>query len=57
MNDTASFVTFVPSVPVMLLPSALIGEAAPMEVLGDITATFAAMVMNVPALAARAPAG
>ena len=33
------------------------GEAAPMDVLGAITAMFAAIVMNVPALAARPPAG
>ena len=50
-------VTFRPSVPPISLPSELIGEAAPMDVLGAITATLAAIVMNVPALAARDPDG
>ena len=41
----------------MSSPEPEIGDAAPMFVPGAITATCAARVMNVPALAARAPDG
>ena len=53
----ASFLTFSPSVPPMSVPSPLIGDAAPMLVPGAMRAMFAASVMNVPALAAKPPAG
>ena len=41
----------------MSLPSAFTAEAAPMLVAGAMTATCAAIVMKVPALAARPPEG
>ena len=43
--------------PRISVPSPLIGEAAPMVVPGAIRAMFPARVMNVPALAAKPPAG
>jgi hypothetical protein len=53
----ASLRTFSPSVPGMSSPVESIGDAAPMRVPGAISAMFAAIVMNVPALAAKPPAG
>ena len=53
----ASLVTFWPSVPVMSPPLLSTGDAAPMLVPGAITAMLLASVMNVPALAAKPPAG
>ena len=41
----------------MSSPPAMTGEAAPMFVPGAISAMLEASVMNVPALAARPPAG
>jgi hypothetical protein len=54
---SVSCITFSPSAPSMSSPSPVIGVAAPMLVPGAISATWPAMVMNVPALAARAPGG
>ena len=53
----ASFFTFSPSVPGMSSPCPPTGDAAPISVPGAMSATFAARVMKVPALAARPPAG
>ena len=52
-----SLKTLSRSVSGMSVPSERIGEAAPMFVPGAMTATWLASVMNVPALAARPPAG
>src|SRR5664280_1794882 len=57
MLAIASFLTFTPSVPGMSPPLLSMGRAAPMFVPGDMNDRFAARVMNVPALAARPPAG
>src|ERR1035437_1295920 len=57
MLAIASFLTFTPSVPGMSPPLLSTGLAAPMFVPGDMNERFAARVMNVPALAARPPAG
>ncbi len=57
MFAIASFLTFSPSVPPMSSPVPEMGLAAPMLVPGAIQARCAARVMNVPALAARPPAG
>ena len=54
---TASLRTLSPSVPSMSPPVPDTGDAAPMFVPGAMYARFAASVMNVPALAARPPAG
>ncbi len=53
----ASFMTLSPSVPGMSVPSPLMGDAAPMLVPGAMRAMFPESVMNVPALAAKPPAG
>ena len=53
----ASLRTFWPSVPGMSSPDPETGDAAPMLVPDAMTATWPASVMNVPALAARAPDG
>ena len=53
----ASFLTFSPSVPGMSSPWPPTGDAAPISVPGAMSATLAARVMKVPALAARPPAG
>ena len=57
MLAIASLRTFLPSVPPMSSPELEIGDAAPMFVPDAISAICPARVMNVPALAARAPAG
>src|SRR6476659_11262515 len=57
MLAMASLRTFSPIVPVMSSPPDPTGEAAPMLVPGAMYARFEASVMNVPALAARAPLG
>ena len=57
MLAIASLRTFSPIVPVMSSPPDPTGEAAPMLVPGAMYARFEASVMNVPALAARAPLG
>ena len=57
MLATASLRTFWPRSPSMSSPWPPTGVAAPMFVPGAITATWPASVMNVPALAARAPDG
>ena len=57
MDAMASFMTLSPSVPSMSSPWPPTGVAAPMFVPGAIAATWPASVMNVPALAARPPAG
>ena len=54
---TASFSTFSPMTPVMSLPPESTGCAAPMCVPGAMAVICAAMAMNTPADAARAPCG
>ena len=57
MLAIVSLRTFWPSVPVMSCPPDPTGDAAPMLVPGAMSAMLPASVMNVPALAARAPCG
>ena len=56
-NAAASFSTFLDISLSICPPPAATGCAAPMLVAGAIAATCAAMVMNTPAEAARAPVG
>ena len=57
MCATASFSALSRRSPWMSAPLESTGWAAPMFVAGAMAATFPAIVMNVPADAARAPAG
>jgi hypothetical protein len=57
MAATVSFSTFSRRSPSIFPPLESTGWAAPMFVAGAIAATWPAMVMNVPADAARAPDG